>query len=103
MFDWAKFRRTKGAIKLHLLLDHDGYLPCFAMVTEGNVQDVKVAHGLPFDPGTVVVDDRGYNDYRCLGNGPTEDVYFVTRMKENALYEVIEERLGAPEPQCPQG
>ena len=43
VFDWAKFRRTKGAIKLHLLLDHDGYLPCFGVITEGKVHDVKVA------------------------------------------------------------
>ena len=43
MFDWAKFRRTKGAIKLHLLLDHDGYLPSFAVVTEGKTSEIKVA------------------------------------------------------------
>jgi hypothetical protein len=43
IFDWAKFRQTKGAIKLHLLLDHDGYLPSFAVITEGNVSDIKVA------------------------------------------------------------
>ena len=46
VFDWAKFRRTKGAIKLHLLLDHDGYLPCFGVITEGKVHDVKVAWSL---------------------------------------------------------
>jgi hypothetical protein len=92
MFDWARFRRTKGAIKLHLLLDHDGYLPCFAIVTEGNVSDVKVAHQFHFDPGTIVVDDRGYNDYALFGKWTSQDVYFVTRMKENALYEVIGEK-----------
>ncbi len=91
MFDWAKFRRTKGAIKLHLLLDHDGYLPCFAIITEGKVADVKVAHQFHFDPGTIVVDDRGYNDYALFGRWTVEGVYFVTRMKENALYEVVGE------------
>jgi hypothetical protein len=91
MFDWAKFRRTKGAIKLHLLLDHDGYLPCFAIITEGKVSDVKVAHQFHFDPGTIVVDDRGYNDYTLFGRWTAEGVYFVTRMKENALYEVVGE------------
>jgi hypothetical protein len=89
MFDWAKFRRTKGAIKLHLLLDHDGYLPSFAIITEGNVSDVKVARQFHFDPGTIVVDDRGYNDYALFGQWTSESVYFVTRMKDNALYEVI--------------
>jgi hypothetical protein len=89
IFDWARFRRTKGAIKLHLLLDHDGYLPFFAIVTEGNVSDVKVAHQFHFEPGTIVVDDRGYNDYALFGKWTFQDVYFVTRMKENALYEVV--------------
>jgi hypothetical protein len=91
MFDWARFRRTKGAIKLHLLLDHDGYLPSFAIITEGNVSDVKVAHQFQFDPGTIVVDDRGYNDYSLWGKWTAQGVYFVTRMKENALYEVVGE------------
>jgi len=92
MFDWAKFRRTKGAIKLHMLLDHDGYLPSFAIITEGNVSDIKVAHQFHFDPGTIVVDDRGYNDYTLFGKWTAQEVYFVTRMKENALYEVVGEK-----------
>ncbi len=92
MFDWAKFRRTKGAIKLHLLLDHEGYLPCFAIITEGNVADVKVARQFQFDPGTIVVDDRGYNDYALFGQWTFQEVYFVTRMKDNALYEVVGEK-----------
>jgi len=89
MFDWAKFRRTKGAIKLHLLLDHDGYLPCFAIITEGNVSDIKAARQFHFDPGTIVVDDRGYNDYALFGRWTAQGVYFVTRMKDNALYKVV--------------
>jgi hypothetical protein len=92
VFDWAKFRRTKGAIKLHLLLDHDGYLPCFGVITEGKVHDVKVAWSLSFEPGTVVVDDRGYTDYRLFAKWTEEQVYFVTRMKDKALYTVVEER-----------
>jgi hypothetical protein len=92
VFDWARFRRTKGAIKLHLLLDHDGYLPCFGVITEGKVHDVKVAQTFSFEPGTVVVDDRGYNYYRLFAKWIEEEVYFVTRMKDNALYKVIESR-----------
>lgn len=92
LFDWAKFRRTKGAIKLHLVLDHDGYLPCFCVMTEGKVHDVKVAQSLSLEPGTVVVDDRGYNDYRLFSKWIEEEVYFVTRMKDNALYTVVENR-----------
>jgi hypothetical protein len=92
MFDWAKFRRTKGAVKLHLLLDHDGYLPCFAVITEGKVSDIKVAHQFRFERGTIVVDDRGYNDYALFGRWTEEGVSFVTRMKDNAVYEVIGHR-----------
>src|SRR6266849_5176469 len=58
LFDWAKFRRTKGAVKLHLLLDHDGYLPSVVVITEGKRHDVRVARTLRFDPGTIVVMDR---------------------------------------------
>jgi len=92
LFDWAKFRRTKGAIKLHLLLDHDGYLPSFAVITEGRVADVKFARELRFAPGTILVDDRAYNDYELFGRWTTQGVFFVTRLKANALYEVIGER-----------
>jgi len=60
IFDWAHFRRTKGAIKLHLILDHvgttrsrDGYPPSFPVITEGKVADVKIAKQLKFDPGTI--------------------------------------------------
>lgn len=91
VFDWAKFRRTKGAVKLHLVLDHDGYLPCYGVITEGNVHDVKVAWRIPFPAGTVVVDDRGYNDYRLFAYWTDSGVFFVTRMKDNAQFEVVEE------------
>lgn len=97
MFDWAKFRRTKGAVKLHLLLDHDGYLPAFAVVTAGNVHDVRVARTLKFQPGTILVDDRGYNDYELFSSWTAQGVYFVTRMKDNAVYKRIESR---PVPKC---
>ena len=92
MFNWAHFRRAKGAIKLHLLLDHDGYLPCFAVMTEGKVADVKVVPQFHFAPGTIVIDDRGYTDYDLFGQWTTQKVYFVTRMKDNALYEVVGEK-----------
>jgi len=92
MYDWAKFRRTKGAVKLHLVLDHDGYLPCFGLITDGKVHDVRAAHQMDFAPGTIVVDDRGYNDYRLFAKWTDAQVFFVTRMKDNAQFEVLEER-----------
>jgi len=84
LFDWATFRRTKGAVKLHLVLDHDGYLPCFGLITDGSVHEVPVAPQLPFAPGTIVVDDRGDNDYRLFAQWTQAHVFFVTRMKANA-------------------
>jgi hypothetical protein len=91
LFNWAHFRRTKGAIKLHLLLDHDGYLPNFAWITEGKVADIQIARQILFPPGTIVVDDRAYTDYRLFGRWTSQKVYFVTKLKENAQYEVVGE------------
>ena len=88
MFDWAKYRRTKGAIKLHLLLDHNGYLPSFAVVTEGKHSEVAVARSLQLEPGTILVIDRGYNDYAWFAEMTREGVFFVTRMKCNTVYTV---------------
>jgi hypothetical protein len=92
LFDWAKFRQTKGAVKLHLLLDHEGYLPTFALITTGKVHDVKVAQKLSFPPGSIVAMDRGYNDYGMFGRWTEQQIYFVTRLKRNATYRVIERR-----------
>ena len=90
LFDWAKFRRTKGAVKLHLLLDHDGYVPSVAVITEGKRYDVRVAGTLRFDPGTIVVMDRGYVDYAWFGQLTTQEVFFVTRLKDHAVFDVVE-------------
>ena len=92
LFDWAKFRRTKGAVKLHLLLDHRGYLPCWALVTDGKTHEVKAAWTLRFEAGTIVAMDRAYNDYRLFARWCDEGVFFVTRLKDNAVYEVVERR-----------
>jgi Transposase DDE domain/Domain of unknown function (DUF4372) len=92
VFDWAKFRTTKGAVKLHLLLDHDGYLPCYAVVTEGKVHEIQVARKLELQRGTMLVFDRGYTDYEWFRRLTEEEVHFVTRLKENAAYLVIERR-----------
>jgi hypothetical protein len=91
-FDWAKFRRAKGAIKLHLLLDHDGYLPQFLNVTPGNVHEVNILKRLSFDPGTIIAFDRGLLEYAMMGRWTKNGVYFVTRLKSNAVYDVVESR-----------
>jgi hypothetical protein len=92
IFDWAQFRTTKGAVKLHLLLDHDGYLPCYAVITEGKVHEIQIARKLGLQRGTMLVFDRGYTDYDWFQRLTEEDVHFVTRLKDNATYIVVERR-----------
>jgi len=93
VFDWAQYQRAKGAVKLHLLLDHQGLLPSYAVVTEGRVHESRVARMLRFAPGTIVVFDRGFTDYAWFSSLDADGVYFVTRMKDNADYGVLERRL----------
>jgi hypothetical protein len=92
MFDWAKYRRTKGAVKLHLLLDHAGYLPRYAVLTEGREHEVRMARGLKLETGSIIVLDRGYTDYDLFADWCDAGVWFVTRLKRNADYEVVEEQ-----------
>lgn len=92
LFDWAKYRQTKGAIKLHLLLDHEGYLPVFATMTEGNVHEVNIAHALKFPKGSILAIDRGYVDYEQFARWTEAGIFFVTREKDNAAYRVVEKR-----------
>lgn len=92
VFCWAKYQRTKGAVKLHLLLDHDGYLPTVAVITEGRVADVRVARQLRFEPGTILIMDRGYVDFAWFDRLTAQGVFFVTRPKTGMAYEVVEHR-----------
>lgn len=91
LFDWASFRQTKGAVKLHLLLDHDGYLPTFATVTEGDVHEVNIAWELKLPKGSILAVDMGYTDYALFAKWILEGIFFVTRQKANAAYRVVEE------------
>jgi hypothetical protein len=91
LFDWAKFRQTKGAVKLHLLLDHDGYLPVFAAVTEGDTHEIKIARDIILPKGSIVAIDMGYTDYSLFARWKTQGIFFVTRQKDNAAYRVVEE------------
>jgi hypothetical protein len=92
MFDWAHFQRAKGAVKMHLLLDHDGYLPKFAVITTGKKHDITVARTLQFEPGTIVVMDKGYADYAWWKRLSEQGVYFVSRLREDARYRVDKKR-----------
>jgi hypothetical protein len=92
VFDWAQFRRTKGAVKLHLMLDHDGLLPCYMVITDGKQHEVTVTRQWEFAPGTILVFDRGYTDYNWFERLTQQGVYFVTRLKTNADIIEVEDR-----------
>lgn len=92
LYDWARFVKAKGAIKIHLLLDHEGYLPTYAVVTDGRCNDVRVARSLEFPPDAVIVVDRGYLDYQLYARWTEQGVWFVTRERSNADYRVLERR-----------
>jgi hypothetical protein len=88
-FDWAAYQREKGAAKLHLVLDHQGYLPKFAVLTEGKRSDLAQARGIRFAAGTILVFDRGYQDYRWFEQLTKDGVFFVTRLRCHAHIEVV--------------
>jgi hypothetical protein len=92
LFNWAAYKRSKGAVKLHLLLDHDGFLPTFAVITEGKRGDIEVARKMRFPTRAVVVFDRAYEDHAWFDRLTEQGVFFVTRMKSYVLYRVLEKR-----------
>ena len=92
LFPWAEFRQTKGAIKLHMVLDHDGYIPTFAIISDGKLHDIHAARLATFPKGSIVACDRGYCDYELFHKWTEEGVFFVTRQKGNAAYKLIEDR-----------
>lgn len=92
LYDWARFGRSKGAVKLHLVLDHDGYLPSFAVIEPARKAEVKVAREFRFEPGTIVVFDRGYIDFNWFRSLAQQGVFFVTRMRSDLVYRVKQRR-----------
>jgi putative transposase len=92
VFPWARFRTTKGAIKLHVGLDLNGYLPSFVAVTDGKTSDLGPARSLRLQAGSIVACDRGYLDYRWFADLTNQGVFFVTRLKRGARYTVTQRR-----------
>lgn len=86
LFPWAKFRKSKGAVKLHTLLDLRGNIPCFIRVTHGKTHDVNVLDHLPLEPGAFYVMDRAYVDFKRLHRFSEQAAFFVTRSKKNMDY-----------------
>ena len=92
LFPWAQFIRTKGAVKLHCLLDHQGYFPSYALVTLATQADVAVARLLKLARGSIVVFDRAYKDYALWARYCREGVFFVSRLVKGTVYRVVESR-----------
>jgi len=81
VFPWAKFRKKKGAIKLHAMIDLRGNIPAFLTITDGKVHDVKAAPQVPIESDGIYVVDRGYVDFEWLWSINQKDAFFVTRLK----------------------
>lgn len=92
LFPWAPFRRRKGAVKLHTLIDLRGNIPCFLRVTPGNVHDVNALDHLPIEPGAYYVMDRGYVDFMRLHRFEEAKASFVVRSKKNLDFTVRQSR-----------
>jgi hypothetical protein len=94
MFSWAKYSRQKGAVKLHFTLDHAGYLPAAMVITTGKQSELTIARRQAFEPGTMLVMDRGFVHFGWFNDLHRNGVWFVTRMKKDTRYEVVERRSG---------
>ena len=86
LYDWAKYKSTKGAVKLHTLLDYDGCLPVYIHVTDGKVPDNKAAYLVKIPSGSVVVADRAYVDFKLLKKWDEDKISFVVRLKDNVKF-----------------
>ena len=90
VFPWAKFRQKKGAIKLHVEYDLETQIPTFVSLTDGKVSDIEEARKMSFEKGSILVFDRGYVDYCWYNQLNTQGMFFVTRLKKNMKYRVVE-------------
>lgn len=95
LFPWAQYRQAKGGVKLHVLLSHEDYMPEYALLTEARQHDIRPARQISLRPGSIVVMDRGYNDFTLFGKWCQEGVFWVTRMKDGTAFEV-EQALDLP-------
>jgi len=92
LFPWAQFKKVKGGVKAHVLLDHDDYMPRFVHFTGAFHSDVQAAHLLPVQRGSIIVMDRAYIDYDLWAKWITQGMLFVTRLRHDLSIKVIEER-----------
>jgi hypothetical protein len=98
VFPWAEFRQKKGAIKLHMGLDADGFIPAFMDMTSGKVHEINWAKTLKLPKGSFVCFDRGFTDYAWYNDLTINSIFFVTRLKSNADVEYLLKRAGRRSP-----
>lgn len=96
LFDWAKYKTHKGAVKMHTLLDYDGGLPLYVNISDGKTGDNRGAYDIPVQKGAVIVADRYYNDFSMLNVWDSKEAFFVIRHKNNLKYEQVEKRSIPP-------
>lgn len=92
LFPWAQFKRVKGGVKAHVLLDHDDYMPRFVHFTGAAHSDVQAAHTVPIQRGSIIVMDRAYIDYVLWAKWNTQGMFFVTRLRRDLQTEIVDER-----------
>ena len=97
MFDWALYRKKKGAAKVHVVMDNASLLPQYAVITEGKVADITVARTMTFQAGAMLVFDRGYEDHNWWRKLTADQVRFVSRLKDSTLYGIVEQRPASPD------
>ena len=95
-FDWAQYHRGKGAVKLHLALDHEGFLPRFAVISDANKPEVTVARQWQFPRGTTLLFDKGFIDYSWFDKLSEDGVKFLTRFRRDGVYQTLAERPAPP-------
>ena len=90
---WAKFRKTKGAVKMHTVLDLRGSIPIYVDITNANVHDVNILDTIPIEAGSYYIMDKGYTDFNRLYNKiHKEQAFFVTRSKDNINFITVEKQ-----------
>ena len=92
LFPWAQFKKNKGGVKAHVLLDHDDYMPRFVQFTGAFHSDVQAAHAVPVQRGSIVVMDRAYIDYELWAKWNTQGIFFVTRLRRDLQIDIVDER-----------
>ena len=92
LFPWASFRQKNGGVKMHTLLDHGGYIPAFATITDAKTHESRIAKALELSEGSIVVFDKGFISYTWFRSLGEKTIFFVTRLKQNAVYKLLERR-----------